>query len=42
MIIYKNNFDENRHIYSLIKEKKVSVKYMSILEKVINIILKWF
>ena len=37
-IIYKINFDENRHIYFLRKKEKVFVKYMEILEKVSNII----
>ena len=38
MIIYKRNFDENRGIYFLIKEKKVFIKYMEILEKASNVI----
>ena len=38
MIIYKRNFDENRHIYLLIKEENVFIKYIEILEKVSNII----
>ena len=38
MIIYKRNFDENRHIYFLIKEENVFIKYIEILEKVSNII----
>ena len=38
MIIYKRSFDENKHIYFLIKEEKVFIKYMEILEKVNNII----
>ena len=38
MIIYNRNFHENRHIYFLIKEEKVFLKYMEILEKVSNII----
>ena len=32
MIIYKRNFDENRHIYFLIKEGKIFIKYREILE----------
>ena len=28
MITYKRNFDENRHIYFLIKEEKLVIKYM--------------
>ena len=42
MIIYKRNFDENRHIYFLIKEGKTFIKYMEILEKVSNIIKNKF
>ena len=38
MIIYKRNFDENRRIYFLIKEEKVFIKYITILDKVSNII----
>ena len=38
MIIYKRSFDENRRIYFSIKEEKVFIKYMHILEKVSNII----
>ena len=38
MIIYKRNFDKNRHIYFLIKEEKVFIKYMKTLEKVSKII----
>ena len=37
MIKYKWTFDENRHIYFLMKEEKVFIKYMEILEKVKNI-----
>ena len=33
MVIYKRNFDENRLFYFLIKEEKVFIKYMEILEK---------
>ena len=40
MIIYKRNFDENRHIYFLIK--KILIKYTKILEKVRNIIKNKF
>ena len=42
MVIYKRNFDENRHIYFLIKEEKVFIKYMEILEKVRKIIKSKF
>ena len=42
IIIYKINFDENWHIYFLIKEEKVFIKYMDILEKVSNIIKNKF
>ena len=42
MIIYKRSFDENRRICFLIKEKRVFIKYMEILEKVSNIIKKKF
>ena len=38
MIKYKLNFDENRHIYFLLKEEKLFIKYMEILETVRNII----
>ena len=38
MVIYKRNFDENGHIYFLMKEEKVFIKYMEILEKLCNII----
>ena len=38
MIIYIRNFHENRHIYFLIKEEKVFIKYMEISERVSNII----
>ena len=37
-IVYKRRFDETRHIYFFIKEEKVFIKYMKILEKVRNII----
>ena len=37
MIIYKRSFHENKRIYFLIKEEKVFIKYMEILEKVNNI-----
>ena len=37
IIMYKRNFDENGHIYFLIKEEEVFIKYMKILEKVIVI-----
>ena len=40
MIIHKRNFHENRRIYFLIKEEKVFIKYMELLEKVSNIIKK--
>ena len=33
LVIYKRNFDENRRIYFLIKEKKAFIKYMESLEK---------
>ena len=36
--VYKRRFDETRHIYFFIKEEKVFIKYMEILEKVRNII----
>ena len=42
MIIDKRNFDEKRRIYFLIKEEKVFIKYMEILEKVSNIIKNEF
>ena len=42
MIKYKRNFYENRHIYFLIKEEKVFIKYMEILEEVSNIIKNKF
>ena len=42
MITYKRNFDENRHIYFLIKKEKLVIKYMEILEKVSNIIKNKF
>ena len=37
MIIYKRNLHEKRSIYFLLKEEKVFIKYMKILEKVSNI-----
>ena len=40
MIKYTINFDENRRISLLIKEEKLFVKYVEILEKVSNIINK--
>ena len=40
MIKYAINFDENRRIYLLIKEEKLFIKYVEILEKVSNIINK--
>ena len=42
MIICKRNFDENRHIYFLIKKEKLFIKYMDILEQVRNIIKNKF
>ena len=42
MIIYQRNFDEDRRIYFLTKEKKVFIKYMEILEKVTNVIKNIF
>ena len=39
---YNRNIDENRHIYFLIKEEKVFIKYMEILEKVSYIIKNKF
>ena len=38
MIIYKRDFDENRHIYFLINKENVFIRYMEILESVSNII----
>ena len=38
VITYKRNFDKNRRFYFLIKEQKVFLKYMEILERVRNII----
>ena len=38
MIIYKINFYENWHIYFFIKEEKVFIRYIDILQKVSNII----
>ena len=40
--IYKRNFDENRLIHLLIKEEKIFLKYIEILEKVSNIIKREF
>ena len=40
MIIYKRNFDENRHIYFFIKQEKVFIKYVEIFEKIRKIIKK--
>ena len=40
MLIYKTNFDENRHINFLIKEQKVFIKHMENLQKVSNNIKK--
>ena len=42
MIVYKRNFVENKHIYFFIKEEKVCVKYMEILEKITSIIKNKF
>ena len=42
IIIYKRNFDENKHLYFLIKEGAVFIKYMEILEKIRNIIKNKF
>ena len=42
MIIYKRNFNENRHIYFVIKKENMFIKYMDILEKVRNIIKNKF
>ena len=42
MIIYKRNFDENRHIYFFIKQEKVFIKYLEIFEKIRKIIKKKF
>ena len=41
MIIYKRNIDKNRCFF-FIKEVKVFIKYMEILEKVSNIIKNEF
>ena len=38
MIIYKINFDKNKRIHFSIKDKKVFIKCMGILEKISNII----
>ena len=42
MIIYIKKFYKIRHIYCLIKEEKVFIKYIEILEKVSNKIKKNF
>ena len=42
MIIYKINFDENKHVYFFYRKGKVVDKYMVILEKVSNIIKNKF
>ena len=42
MIMYKRNFDGNRSIYFLMKDKKVFIRYMEVLEKVSNIIKSKF
>ena len=42
MIIYKRNFDENRYIFFSIKEEKVFIKNMEIIEKVRNFIKNKF
>ena len=41
MILYKRNFDENRHIHFIIKEEIVFIKYREILENVGSIIKKY-
>ena len=41
MILYKRNFDENRHIHFIIKEEIVFIKYREILESVGSIIKKY-
>ena len=41
IIIYKRNFDEDRHIFNK-KKENVFIKYMKILENVTNIIKKIF
>ena len=38
MIVYKIKFDENRRIHFLIKEEKVFINFLEILEKVGNVI----
>ena len=40
MIIYKRNFDENRHIDFFLKQEKVFINYLEIFEKVRKIIKK--
>ena len=40
MLIHKRSFDENRHVYFLIKEENVFIKHMEISQKVGNIIKK--
>ena len=42
MMICKRNLDENRHIHFLIKEEKLFIKYMEILEKASNTIKNKF
>ena len=42
MIIYKRNFDEDRHFFNKKKKENVFIKYMKILENVRNIIKKIF
>ena len=42
MLIHKRSFDENRHVYFLIKEENVSIKHMEISQKVGNIIKNKF
>ena len=42
MIIYKINFDENKRIYFLIKEERIFITNMEILEKASNIIKNKF
>ena len=41
IIIYKRNFDEDRHIFNK-KKENVFIKYMKILKNVTNIIKKIF
>ena len=42
MLIHKRSFDENRHVYFLIKEENVFIKHMEISQKVGNIIKNKF